>query len=178
MVILPEVGQREVLGTCNESRYFQVGIMVTASVDKKIMLWRGGVSTHTISGHTGGVTCLAVISSSSFLSASEDGSVRRWSSGGESLGCYSGGDSPINRISVLEHGGWLTSGQDPVLQVWMDNAVVQAIQIPANRVVSSTSLTNGDVTALSTDGCVWKAVCNQPTRVRELVNRKGDTFQG
>ena len=153
--------------------------MVTASLDTKIKLWRGGLSTHTISGHTGGVTSLAVISSSEFLSASEDASVRRWSSGGVSLGNYSGGFTPISRISLLKHGGWVTSGQDPFLHVWMNNAVVQIIQIPARCVVSSAALTNGEVAVLTDDGGVWKAACNLPTKdTMQVVNRKMDLKPG
>ena len=152
--------------------------MVTASSDKNIKLWRGGVTTHTLSGHTGGVTSLAVISSSEFLSASEDSSVRRWSSDGDSLGIYSGGNSSISSISLLNHECWVTSGQDPFLQVWMNNAVVQTIQIPAKSVVGSTALSNGDVTVLSNDGCVWKAACNLPIKdTSELVSRNVDLEQ-
>lgn len=79
----------------------QVGIMVTASADKLIKLWKAGVNTHTLSGHTDAVRSLAVISSEEFLSASNDATVRRWSRTGDCLGTFYGHENYIYSVALL-----------------------------------------------------------------------------
>ena len=129
-------------------------VTASASADKLIRLWKAGVSTHTLSGHTDAVRSLAVISSSEFLSAGNDASVRRWSTTGDCLGAYYGHDNYIYSISLLGGGGWVTSGEDRSVRVWQDNAVVQTIYLPAVSVWSLAALTNGDIAAATNDGCV------------------------
>ena len=81
--------------------YTQVGIMVTASADKLIKLWKAGVNTHTLAGHTDAVRSLAVISSEEFLSASNDATVRRWSRTGDCLGTYYGHENYIYSVALF-----------------------------------------------------------------------------
>ena len=75
--------------------------MVTASADKLIKLWKAGVNTHTLSGHTDAVRSLAVISSEEFLSASNDATVRRWSRTGDCLGTFYGHENYIYSVALL-----------------------------------------------------------------------------
>ena len=75
--------------------------MVTASADKLIKLWKAGVNTHTLSGHTDAVRSLAVISSEEFLSASNDATVRRWSRTGDCLGTFYGHENYIYSVALF-----------------------------------------------------------------------------
>ena len=75
--------------------------MVTASADKLIKLWKAGVNTHTLAGHTDAVRSLAVISSEEFLSASNDATVRRWSRTGDCLGTYYGHENYIYSVALF-----------------------------------------------------------------------------
>ena len=56
VAILPEVmkGQKKkvnsIIQLLKQKNILQVGIMVTASADKLIKLWKAGVNTHTLSG--------------------------------------------------------------------------------------------------------------------------------
>ena len=134
--------------------------MVTASADKSIKLWKAGASTHTLTGHTDAVRSLAVISSSEFLSAGNDASVRRWSTSGDCLGTYYGHENYIYSISLLGGGGWVTSGEDRSVRVWRDNQVTQTIYLPAISVWSVAVLDNGDIAAATNDGCVRIFSCD------------------
>ena len=60
--------------------------MVTGSADKSIKLWKAGVNTHTLTGHTDAVRAVSVLSGEEFLSAGNDATVRHWSRAGDCLG--------------------------------------------------------------------------------------------
>merc|ERR1719460_69224 len=100
----------------------EVGVMVTASADKTIKLWKAGKCTNTLKGHTDAVRALAVVDKTQFLSASNDAHVRRWSSSGDCLGTYSGHTNYIYSLSLLGPGGdsWVTGGEDRSVRVWKD----------------------------------------------------------
>ena len=173
VAILPEV-RPEVFGIkflCLND--IQVGVMVTASRDQLIKLWRSGVSTHTLVGHSAGVTSLAVVSSSEFLSGSEDASIRKWSKDGDIMGKYSGGDSPISSISFLKGGGWLTSGGDSFLHVWFNNTLAQTISVSANHLIGSTALPTGDFAAISDDGRIWMFTQNTSEHSKDALDVLG-----
>ena len=149
--------------------------MVTASEDKLIKLWRSGCATNTLAGHSAGVTSLAVVSSTEFLSGSEDATIRRWSNDGHSLGKYSGGDSPISSISLLKGGGWLTSGHDPFLHVWFNNKLAQTISVSANNLIGSTALPTGDIAAISSDGRIWMLTQNISKHSKDVLDVLGQS---
>merc|ERR1719189_101361 len=130
--------------------------MITASADKLIKLWKAGVNTHTLSGHTDAVRAVAVLSSEQFLSAGNDATVRHWSRAGDCLGTYYGHENYVYSLAVISAADrtWVTSGEDRSVRVWEENTVVQTIYLPAISVWSVTVLPNGDIAAATNDGCV------------------------
>ena len=54
------------------------GSLASGSFDKTVKLWKDGVCTHTLEGHTDGVLCLAVLPDGSLASGSHDGTVKLW----------------------------------------------------------------------------------------------------
>ena len=73
--------------------------MITASADKLVKLWKAGVNTHTLSGHTDAVRAVSVLSGEEFLSAGNDATVRHWTRAGDCLGTYYGHDNYIYSLS-------------------------------------------------------------------------------
>ena len=149
--------------------------MVTASADKLIKLWKGRSCTHTLSGHTDAVRSLAVISSTEFLSAGNDASVRRWSSSGDCIGTYYGHGNCIYSIALLGGGSWVTSGEDRSVKVWKDNVVAQTIYLPAIYVWSVAALANGDIAAATSDGCVRVFTCDPARQASKEVQEIFET---
>ena len=130
--------------------------MITASADKLVKLWKAGVNTHTLSGHTDAVRAVSVLSGEEFLSAGNDATVRHWTRAGDCLGTYYGHDNYIYSLSILSavDKTWVTSGEDRSVRVWQENNVVQTIYLPAVSVWSVAVLPNGDIAAATNDGCV------------------------
>ena len=130
--------------------------MITASADKLVKLWKAGVNTHTLSGHTDAVRAVSVLSGEEFLSAGNDATVRHWTRAGDCLGTYYGHDNYIYSLSILSavDKTWVTSGEDRSVRVWHENNVVQTIYLPAVSVWSVAVLPNGDIAAATNDGCV------------------------
>ena len=130
--------------------------MITASADKLVKLWKAGVNTHTLSGHTDAVRAVSVLSGEEFLSAGNDATVRHWTRAGDCLGTYYGHDNYIYSLSILSavDRTWVTSGEDRSVRVWQENNVVQTIYLPAISVWSVAVLPNGDIAAATNDGCV------------------------
>ena len=147
-------------------------MMITASADKLIKLWKAGVCTHTLSGHTDAVRALAVISSEQFLSASNDATVKRWSRTGDCLSTHYGHNNYIYSIALLAPETWVTGntlvsqqpprnshptlpgGEDRTMRVWQDGEVQQTLHLPAISVWSVAALQGGDIAAATSDGCV------------------------
>lgn len=147
--------------------------MITASADKLIKLWKAGLCTHTLSGHTDAVRALAVISSEQFLSASNDATVKRWSRTGDCLSTHYGHTNYIYSIALLAPETWVTGialasrqppcishhltlagGEDRTVRVWQDGEVQQTLHLPAISVWSVAALQDGDIAAATSDGCV------------------------
>ena len=130
--------------------------MITASADKLVKLWKAGVNTHTLSGHTDAVRAVSVLSGEEFLSAGNDATVRHWTRAGDCLGTYYGHDNYIYSLSILSavDKTWVTSGEDRSVRVWQENNVVQTIYLPAISVWSVAVLPDGDIAAATNDGCV------------------------
>ena len=130
--------------------------MVTGSADKSIKLWKAGVNTHTLTGHTDAVRAVSVLSGEEFLSAGNDATVRHWSRAGDCLGTYYGHENYIYSLAILSPGDrtWVTGGEDRSVRVWQGNSVVQTIYLPAISVWSVAVLPNGDIAAATNDGCV------------------------
>ena len=130
--------------------------MITASADKLVKLWKAGVNTHTLSGHTDAVRAVSVLSGEEFLSAGNDATVRHWTRAGDCLGTYYGHDNYIYSLSILSavDKTWVTSGEDRSVRGWHENNVVQTIYLPAISVWSVAVLPNGDIAAATNDGCV------------------------
>jgi len=146
----------------------EVGIMVTGGADKTIRLWKAGKQTHCLTGHTDAVRDLAIISSTEFLSAANDASVRRWSAAtGECTATYYGHTNYIYSIALLPHTvpgtAWVTGGEDRSMRVWEAGEIKQTLYLPAISVWSVAALDNGDVCAATNDGLV-RVFSREPAR--------------
>jgi len=140
---------------------------LTASADKTVKLWRGGECEHTYRGHEDAVRYLAMLPNVGFLSSSNDGTVRLWEFGGDSLRVLQASSSFVYQVAVLPSGEWLTCDEDRNLCVWNGSSseCEQSIAHP-KELWACAALPNGDVMAGCGDGhgYVWTRT---PSRVAD-----------
>lgn len=133
-----------------------VGYIVTGSADKTIKVWKGGLQEGTITGHTDCVRSIQVLPDNTFLSASNDASIRHWNLQGECLKNFNAHQSYIYTLSFLpsQYGEVVSGGEDRSVRVWRDSECVQTIPLPAQSVWSVCVLSNGDIAAATSDGMI------------------------
>jgi len=132
-------------------------VVVTASADRSIKVWRQGCCTQTLEGHKDCVRGLSAISSTQFLSCSNDTTVKRWSVEGQCLQTYYGHRSFVYSVFISPHSSeFLTAGEDRTMRVWniSENQPKQTIALPAPTVWKSIFLNNGDVAGGCSDGTI------------------------
>ncbi|KAI8920303.1 WD40-repeat-containing domain protein [Powellomyces hirtus] len=128
------------------------GTFLTGSADKSIKRWQGEKCLQTYAGHTDAVRGLAVLSHSSFVSCSNDGTLRIWSLQGECLNELNGHTSFIYSVSVSSSGEIASCGEDRSVRVWKGSHCVQTLFHPCPSVWSVTYLPNGDLLSGASDG--------------------------
>lgn len=132
-------------------------IVVTASADKTIKVFRSGAFVRTLTGHTDCVRGLAWLKEDSFLSCSNDASVRRWSIAGQCLETYYGHRNFVYSVAVLPGSSeFVTSSEDRSIRVWSvkKTGAVQTIAVPAQSPWSITTMQNGDLAVGCSDATI------------------------
>jgi phospholipase A-2-activating protein len=127
--------------------------VVTGSGDKTIKLWRDGVCVKTLASHTDAVRALQPVPGIGFISASNDGTVKLWSSDGDELASYVCHEHYIYSVAVLSSSEFVTCSEDKSLKVFKDGQPVQTIQHPG-VVWSVAVLPDGDIVTGCQDGVV------------------------
>jgi phospholipase A-2-activating protein len=89
---------------------------------------------------------LAVIDDTSFLSCSNDATIRRWLTTGDCVHVYYGHSNYVYSLALMPNGtDFVTSGEDRTLRVWRDGECAQTITHPTESVWCVTVLANGDI---------------------------------
>lgn len=88
-----------------------------------------------------------------FLSASNDGTIRKWKISGECVAQFEGHESYIYSLALLPNGtDFVSSGEDRTVRVWKNGSCVQIIRLPTQSVWAVATLRNGDI--ITGTGCV------------------------
>jgi len=124
------------------------GMVVTASADKNIRIFINGSLTITLNGHSDCVRGLAWFGNDSFLSCSNDTTIRRWSTVGICNKVYYGHTNYVYSIAALpNYTGFVTCSEDRTVRVWEESKEnsTQSLLVPATSPWSVACLSNGDV---------------------------------
>ncbi|CAK8685515.1 unnamed protein product [Clavelina lepadiformis] len=135
----------------------QQRLIVTASADKTIKIWRTGKCSHTLEGHSDCVRSLSALSLSQFLSCSNDASVKRWSVEGQCLQTYYGHSNFIYSVcSIPDKSEFVTCSEDRTLKVWTisEGNPIQTIPLPAQSLWKVIVLINGDIAVGCNDSTI------------------------
>jgi len=131
-------------------------IVVTASADATIKIFKHGTLQSTITGHTDCVRGLSWIGQSgNFLSCSNDACIRQWSLDGTCLYQYYGHRNFVYSITVLPSGNeFVTSSEDRCIRVWTvgKEFADQTITLPSTSLWSVSALKDGDIAVGCSDG--------------------------
>ncbi|VDP03345.1 unnamed protein product, partial [Soboliphyme baturini] len=123
--------------------------LLTASADKTIRLWEHCMLSKTFTGHTDCVRGLQVLSENTFLSCSNDHSVRQWNLlNGECLMNYTGHTHFVYSVCSSSDGSWFASAsEDHTVRVWNidDSTEKQVIKLPCQTIWCVLVLDNGDI---------------------------------
>ena len=139
------------------------GLMLTGSADKTIKLWKAGKCERTYTGHKDCVRSLAVLSSEEFLSASNDGTIRRWTLSGDCIQIYEGHSNYVYSISMIPGQGdaFVSTGEDRAVKIWRDGSCSQTIMMPCQSIWCVAVLDNGDIVTGSSDAIVRVFTCDE-----------------
>ncbi|TIA89825.1 hypothetical protein E3P99_01902 [Wallemia hederae] len=124
--------------------------ILTASADNYIRHFdKEGQLLKVFKGHTEPVRSLQVLGNDTLLSASNDGSIRKWNiKSGEQIACLVGHSSFVYAAAALQSptsDDYVVScGEDYEVRIWLGDTCLQTILIPAVSIWSVTALPNGD----------------------------------
>ena len=78
-----------------------------------------GDTLKTFGGHSDWISCLSVLGDGTFLSASDDGTIKQWSiDTGACLNTFGGHSDWIHCLSVLADGTFLSGSFDGTIKQW------------------------------------------------------------
>ena len=142
------------------------GLMVTGGADKRVILWQAGQAKKKLeSAHTQAVRDIAVISEDTFISGSNDATLKVWrvkidgsNVDAELLKTL---DAPSNNFiyTMCVLGGaanmWAVAGENSGIMVFSEGSCQQVLQVPAISIWKVTELPNKDIAAACSDGKIW-----------------------
>jgi phospholipase A-2-activating protein len=144
------------------------GLMVTGSADKQIILWQAGQPKVKVpSAHSQAVRDVAVLSDDTFISGSNDSTVKVWrvtiDDNDVKMNCLHTLETPndnfVYTMSVLSAGGednaWVVGGEGSGIMVFKEGKISQELQVPAISIWKVIELPNGDIAAGCSDGKIW-----------------------
>ncbi|PAV77723.1 hypothetical protein WR25_16369 [Diploscapter pachys] len=143
---------------------------LTGSADKLIKLWHKEVNVRTYTGHTDVVRVLVPLSSTRFLSAANDSTIRLWNIDSEAAIAkfHSVSDHYIYTMS-MKGNHIVTSGEGGLIEVWklqdgvkektLKNA--QQIAIPSPSVWSVAFMSDDEFAAAASDGHLYVYTTNK-----------------
>lgn len=147
--------------------------ILTAAADMTILLWRQGKVLRKFVGHSDCVRGLAVVDGNTFLSCSNDASIRRWdAASGACLDIYYGHTNFIYSVSVLPCGGFVSGSEDRSARVWdKTGSCRQTLHLPCQSAWSVAALANSDVIVGTSDGAC-RVFTPDPQRAASTAEQK------
>ncbi|GAM20636.1 hypothetical protein SAMD00019534_038110 [Acytostelium subglobosum LB1] len=147
------------------------GDIVSASADKKIIIWKRVqndtkiqfIQYKVLTKHTDCVRALSLIPEVGFISAANDGSLIVWTFDGEPLQEMTGHQAYVYGVVYIPNYGYVSCSEDRSIKVWKDGACHQTLAHPSG-VWSCAVLLNGDLVSGCADGVV-RVWTRNPTRV-------------
>ena len=142
------------------------GLMVTGGADKRLILWQAGQAKKKLdSAHAQAVRDIAVISEDTFISGSNDATLKVWrvkiDGAAVDAELLKSLEVPSNNfiytMSVLSGADntWAVAGENSGVMVFSEGACQQVLQVPAISVWKVTELPNKDIAAACSDGKIW-----------------------
>ncbi|KAA0193274.1 hypothetical protein HAZT_HAZT008381 [Hyalella azteca] len=153
------------------------GGLLTAAADKLVYLWHQNKVAGKFSGHTDCVRDLAVINASSFLSCSNDASIRRWNiETSQCIDIFYGHTNFVYSLSLISDTsgsfrGFVSGSEDRTLRVWSASGNCrQTVHLPCQSAWSVAVLPNTDVVVGCSDGTcrIFTASCERAAAAEEL----------
>jgi len=146
--------------------------VVTASADKNIRIFTNGSLTITLNGHSDCVRGLAWFGNDSFLSCSNDCTIRKWSTVGICSKVYYGHTNYVYSIAALpNNAGFVTCSEDRTVRVWEESKEnsTQSLLVPATSPWSVACLSNGDIAVGCSDATLRLFTRNPESFASEAV---------
>ncbi|AMD21558.1 HFL298Cp [Eremothecium sinecaudum] len=130
---------------------------LTASADKTIKLWEGSKVLKTYESVHNDVVRYVTVSPSgdSFLSCSNDGTIKHCDFDGKVLKTFEGHESFVYCVKFLGSDRLVSCGEDRSVRIWsLNGEILQVIRVPAVSIWSLDVLSNGDIAVASSDNLV------------------------
>lgn len=150
--------------------YPGAGIYLSASGDKTIRLWRDGKQETVYKGHLDAVRKLSVLPDKTFMSCSNDGTVRHWDISGSCLNTVQLSSNFLYSLCLLPE-GFAVSGEGGNLFIVKDGSLQQSIQIPAISAWCCEPLPDSDILVGGSDG-VARIFSPHEGRLSPLIDRE------
>jgi phospholipase A-2-activating protein len=152
---------------------------LSGGADHRVKLWEvdtSGVCLQEYAGHNDVVRDIKIVSRQTFISAANDGVIRRWNiHSGQCLSELYGHQAYVYSVSLLPgtSGEELVScGEDASLRVWKGTSCRQVVEVPATSLWSVCCMDNQDVVIGSSDGVVrvFSADCEKIASSSVIAN--------
>lgn len=130
---------------------------VTGSADRTIRIWKGDTCRHVIDAHDDCVRDLRLLdaSQSTFVSASNDGSLRIWTLEGVCLQKLRAHASFVYSVAIVAPDAFVSCGEGGECILWKGGAMAQRISVPAvSAWEAAVDQMTGDVSLACSDGTV------------------------
>lgn len=148
--------------------------VLTCSADKTVKLWQDGQLVHTYSGlHTDVIRSLVVLDLDTFVSASNDGTLKQVSiSTGKVTRTFNGHSNYIYKVVLLNGNTLVSCGEDRSVKIWDIGTAkaVQTIFLPCISVWTLAVLDNKDIVVGGSDSFV-RVFTSDEARVDHNLNQ-------
>eukprot|EP00095_Tigriopus_kingsejongensis_P004294 maker-scaffold722_size106786-snap-gene-0.32 protein:Tk04294 transcript:maker-scaffold722_size106786-snap-gene-0.32-mRNA-1 annotation:"phospholipase a-2-activating protein isoform x2" len=159
----------------------ECAIMLTTGADKTIKLWKGGQCRQTVEGaHSQAVRSLAIATKDSFMSCSNDCTVKLWQVDVEAIRAtcaktIQAHNNFIYSMSAFNQDKFIIGGEHSGIKIFQGTDVEQVLQVPAISIWSVAALPNGDIAAGCSDGKIWIFSTDEKRRAPEEMSKSYET---